>query len=67
MNELLEDKTFSSISATKEGFLAILVEIIDAALCMYQDSPTAGKDAKVGEKMINMRSVYFCVKFQFWI
>ncbi len=31
------------------GFLAILVERIIAALWMYQDSPTGGKDAKEGE------------------
>jgi hypothetical protein len=49
VNELLEDKTFSSISAMGVGFLAILVERIIAASWMYQDSPTGGKDAKEGE------------------
>ncbi len=33
----------------EQGFLAILVERIIAALWMYQDSPTGGKDAKEGE------------------
>jgi hypothetical protein len=50
VNELLKNKTFSSISATCVGFLAILVERIVAALCMYQDSPTGDKDAKEGER-----------------
>ena len=46
MNELLEDKTFSSISAMGVGFL---VERIIAALWMYQDSPTGDTEAKEGE------------------
>jgi hypothetical protein len=49
VNELLKDKTFSSISAIGVEFLAILIERIIAASWMYQDSPTVGKDAKEGE------------------